>query len=308
MLSRCPVSPWSPAPNCPTSIPTTDCSSRRWPRSGSTAQAGRVGRPGRRLDRVRPGRAALDLGLRAAPGRSSWPGRARVPRLANPADVVGLEHRQAVPGRAGARRACPWCPPPGWSPATRRGPPPPDRRVGDQAGGQRGQPGHRPVRPGRPGAPRRWPGRTWTGWWAPGRVAMVQPYLPAVDGSRGDGAAVLRRGVQPRDPQGSDARRAGPRRGRAVPGGGDPGPGAHRGAAGGRGAGAGRCPGRPAVRPGRPDPLPGRRRRCWSSWNSPSRRCSSNMPRARPSASPRRSPAGCRPSARVVWLRGLATR
>ena len=180
----------SPAPPCPTSTRTTGCWS---PPCGPRRhrRAGRLGRPGGRLGRLRPGRAPLALGLPGAARRRSWPGRRRVPRLANPADIVGWNTDKrylrelaaagipVTPDRLGAARH-------GLDPRDHR-------RVRRQAHGQRRQPGHRPVRP-RPTRP---------------SVHLAVAHVAPADRRRpdGDGPALPERGGHRRGDRGAPARR-----------------------------------------------------------------------------------------------------
>ena len=123
-----------------------------------------------------------------------------------------VEHRQALPARAGRRRRAGHARPTFVAPGDAvdaAG----DRRVGGQAHDQRRQPGHRPLPPARAGAT--WRSRTCAASPTPGRTAMIQPYLTAVD-TAGETAVLCtpdadrRAHLQPRDPQGPDAHRPGP--------------------------------------------------------------------------------------------------
>ena len=104
---------------------------------------------------------------------------ATVPRLANPADVVAWNTDKRYLRRAGRGRRAGRARRPGSSPGDELRP---RRRPasGYQARGERRQPRHRPLRPGRPSTAT-WRSRTCAASPAAGRLAMVQPYLPAVD-------------------------------------------------------------------------------------------------------------------------------
>ena len=102
--------------------------SRRSPRRGVDRRAGRLGRPGRRLGRLRPGRAPLALGLRAAPRRVRRLG-ARRAAPGQPGRRGRLEHRQALPRRARRRRRPGRPDDRGSAPGDDAGPPPAPRRV-----------------------------------------------------------------------------------------------------------------------------------------------------------------------------------
>ena len=215
-----------------------------------------------------------------APRRDEFVAWARVGAAAGqPGRRRRVEHRQALPGRAGRRRRAGGADRPGSSRAT-TGPPPaagewvikPAVSAGSQDTGRYdlADPAHREQAVAHV---RRLQDA--------GRVVMVQPYLPAVDTVRRDRAALprtatfshaIRKGPMLDGPDlgvdgplqgGGDHRRASRRAAElavaervlaAVP--------AARAA---------------ALRPGRPDPGPDGEP-CWSSWSSPSRRCSSATP------------------------------
>ncbi|CAK7284944.1 hypothetical protein SGPA1_30817 [Streptomyces misionensis JCM 4497] len=160
-----------------------------------------LGRPGRGLGRVRPGRHPLPLGLQlarrgvralAGAGGAGDPGR-------QPARRRAVEHRQAVPGRPGRGRGADRAHPlhrPGRArrPAVRP-------RVRDQADVRRGRPLRRPLHPrrARHGAAAARPDA---------RRGLHRDGAALPRGHRrhrGAGAPVLRRPAAAREPQGRRA-------------------------------------------------------------------------------------------------------
>ena len=238
--------------------------------------------PARRLGDVRPRRGARRPGTTRRGATSSSPGRDRVAavtRLANPADVIELEHRQDLPARRSRTPGCRSWPPTGWCRATRSCLPAQGEYVVKPAVSA-GLEGHQPLPA--PASTTSWPSRT------PPRPARGRPdrdgaALPARGRHRRrDRAALLRRRVQPRDPQGPAAhagRRAGRGRStrprRSTPR--DPLAGRARGGRAGprraRRPGAGRRAPTCSTRGSTWCPATTASRRC-SSWSSPSRRCS----------------------------------
>ena len=268
-----------PAPSCPTSTPTTGCS-RAAGRARRRGRAGASGTTPRRLGRLRPRRAPLAVGLRAAPRR--------VRRLGAHACPGWRTRPTWSPGTPTSATCASWpppacrsCRPPGSAGrrlgAARR------RRVGGQAGGQRRQHRHRPLRPGRPGdrdagrrARRPAAARRPTGRWSSRTCAAVDTY--------GETALLYSAPTRPAAASATPSARApmldrpGPRRGGPVQGGGD-----HARACRRRRAGGGRrqalaaVPAAPTAccTPGSTSSPARTARRCWWSWSSPSRRCSS---------------------------------
>ena len=97
------ASPSRPPPSSPTSTTTGRCCWPPWPSRGIAGRAGRVDRPGASTGRRTTWSWCARPGTTHRGATSSSSGRDRVAavtRLANPADVLALEHRQDLPARA----------------------------------------------------------------------------------------------------------------------------------------------------------------------------------------------------------------